>query len=979
MHLKSLVLTTLIFCCSFSSSLAKNLPSKDSTFFANIKLTMERWANRAESYAIDSALWYAEKGLAICYENQQWEAYMEMGMYCTYYAHLAGDQKRAMAFAKKAIDEGSKYLPKGNLSLREMYSLIGGLHGNEGNYREALEWGKRSVEGLAIDEHTPDKVKVEAITMWSELGQTYYRLGDYEQAFLYFEQARLLVTKEMQTKPLVFAHTAYNLYHSYGLAKNRKGDIEEGRALLQKAFSVAHENHPNEVWKAIDCNQELGWLEFEAGNYVLAMEYGYKGMKLQQTCLALNGRTHYPEVDYAIIGESLTKAGKGHEAIPWLKDAIIEIEHALKPSFGKHFRIGSAYLKYADAYASINKLDSALAHYQNAIIQFCGDFEDRTLAALPAPEQMMTTKMSLFTIRNKARAWEAVHIQDNDIQALRYAFETYMLLLDVMHIMRQQYRGNSAQLFVSKEAKPIYEAAINVALRIAHHTGEKAYIEKAFYLSEQSKAYLLFLQQHQAQTHIDLNIPNDILLKERSLKTRIESTHSRLLSEQQKGPRAVSDSIKVIKARLFEYNRAYDQFTDELEEQYPAYFTTRFGQQEVPLAMLKQYLKENDQTLIEYFIGDSSAFAFVVNSEKIEAIRLEAPLRWSTQLESVLQILSTPSYDKQDIDAFSTRSLASYDILIRSALGDTLPPKLLIIPDAALAYLPFSALLTDEVVIPAEANDKDIKRLYRNFPYLFKQTETSYAYSVRTLFGQQPNINPENTLLAMAPSYEGTLGLTFNREQVKQISSLYSSRPVLGLDAEEAFFRKHASKYNILHLAMHGQANREVPMSSRLLFYQTGAEEEEQDGILHAYEVYGLRLSAEMAVLSACETGAGILAPGEGVLSIARAFRFAGCKSVLYSLWQAEGKATNTMLYNFYRQLHKQHCKPYALQQAQRKFLETATPERTHPYYWSSFIISGQPQALSISSYTWRWWIVPLLMISAWFFWKYFKKIKAAV
>lgn len=967
----------ILISSGLSCALAENVTGSDSATYARLRLTMEQWANRSEAYAMDSALWYADKGRTLCANNKHWEAYMEMSRSGVNYASLKGDQQQAMNYAESAIDEGIKHLEEGHLLLREMYSSIGSLLGNEGNYKEAVTWQKRSIQGLSIDENSTEKEKVKTINMWEELGQTYATLGDYEQAFLYFEQARKYLDQEMQKRASVFAKAAYNLYFYYGLAKNRKGEAEMARQLLEVAAEIANSHYPDEAWRLIDCSQELGWLEFEVGNYAAAKAYGSRGMKLQQKYLEVFGRTYYAEYDFMLIGESLTNMNKAREAIPWLKKAVEETERLLKPSFGKNFRIGGAYLKYADAFASVHSLDTALAQYQEAIIQYCGDFDERAVEKLPTADQMLAIRMSLFAIRNKARAWEAVFRQNQNPQALIYAFDTYGLMLAMMANMRRQYRGDNAQLFVSEEAKPVYEAAIKVAIEIARNTGEEQYLEKAFKLSEQSKSYLLFLQQNQALAHIELSLPDDTLQKERSLKTNIESTRSRLLTEQQKGTNADEDSLSALKARLFEYNQAYNLFTDNLEKHFPEYFNLKFGRKQVSLPRIKEYVQEGNQVLVEYFVGDSSAFAFVVKEEKLSVVTLASPHQWQGQLDSFLQTISTPTYTLEGITSFSRQATSLFDILIRSALGDSLPSRLLIIPDASLWYVPFSALLTEAVATPNLEDDTYIKRAYRNFPYLLKKTETSYAYSMRTLLAKKPSSGASKTLLAMAPTYEGTLQLQFNREQAEEVAHLFGSTAVLGSKATEGLFRQQAYKYGILHLAMHGQADIEVPMASRLLFYETGDEQEENDGSLYAYEIYGMNFNADVAVLSACETGAGTLAQGEGVLSLARAFRSAGCQSVVFSLWEADGKVTNTLVERLYQQLYEQHRKPYALQKAQKMFLADAIPERVHPYYWASFVLSGQQDALSLSSWKFHWWywlLLPVLFIICWLIIKKFKK-----
>jgi CHAT domain-containing protein/tetratricopeptide (TPR) repeat protein len=126
------------------------------------------------------------------------------------------------------------------------------------------------------------------------------------------------------------------------------------------------------------------------------------------------------------------------------------------------------------------------------------------------------------------------------------------------------------------------------------------------------------------------------------------------------------------------------------------------------------------------------------------------------------------------------------------------------------------------------------------------------------------------------------------------------------------------------------------------------------DGILTAEEVALLNLSGcRMCVLSACETGLGKVAGGEGLLGLQRAFQVAGVRSTVSSLWKVDDTATRSLMERFYKNLWEQELPAVeALRQAQiwmlrdqsnRGLAVSDQPATDHlpPYYWAAFVISG--------------------------------------
>ena len=181
---------------------------------------------------------------------------------------------------------------------------------------------------------------------------------------------------------------------------------------------------------------------------------------------------------------------------------------------------------------------------------------------------------------------------------------------------------------------------------------------------------------------------------------------------------------------------------------------------------------------------------------------------------------------------------------------------------------------------------------------------------------------------------EGFSKLTQTVDEVKNIHSLLEGKVITGLEASEKNFRQNASKYGILHLAMHAFTDEDNPMVSGLIFSDNA---DDDDDVLRAYELQGMRLNAQLAVLSACNTGSGKLEKGEGVMNLGRGFRQAGVPNIVMSLWQVDDAATQELMTNFYSIWLKGTEKHAAFRQAQLE-LRAKYPQ---PFYWGAFVLSG--------------------------------------
>jgi CHAT domain-containing protein len=184
------------------------------------------------------------------------------------------------------------------------------------------------------------------------------------------------------------------------------------------------------------------------------------------------------------------------------------------------------------------------------------------------------------------------------------------------------------------------------------------------------------------------------------------------------------------------------------------------------------------------------------------------------------------------------------------------------------------------------------------------------------------------------------------QREVDLIAKEVKTKVFKGNEASELNFRENSGDFEILHLAMHAFINDSLPAFSRFAFAQNNNETPENDGWLNTADIYNLDLNARLTVLSACNTGSGSLKEGEGVMSLARGFLYAGCPSIVMTQWEVEDNAGTQIMSSFYNYLKKGHPTDEALRLAKLAYLEEANPRMAHPHYWLGYISIGNTTPL---------------------------------
>ena len=254
--------------------------------------------------------------------------------------------------------------------------------------------------------------------------------------------------------------------------------------------------------------------------------------------------------------------------------------------------------------------------------------------------------------------------------------------------------------------------------------------------------------------------------------------------------------------------------------------------------------------------------------------------------------------------------------------------------------------------------------------FLIQKHKVSYAPSL-LLWNEQLRVKKSkyNRLGIFAPTYKDyneknpkrndSTALLGASQEALLISKLFKAEIFTDEKASKQEFIDKAKDFSILHLAMHSSINNMDSEFSNLSFSPSG-----DDNKLFISELYNMTLNADLAVLSACNTGVGELKKGEGLINVSSAFTYAGVPSTVTSLWNVPDRETSQIMISFYKHLKSGKSKNEALQQAKLDYLaNTNDPLLKHPYYWAGFVISGDSTPITHSSTLWLYIIGALVLL----------------
>lgn len=865
----------------------------------------------------------------------------------------------ALKYHWKALDMRIKLFGENSMDAAISYQNIGAVYRYQYRNDLALDY---MIKSLEIKRKKLGEIHWQIASSLFGIGNISMSLRKYNEALEYFQKSyRVLKESAGDKNPnMIFVYSAIGRVSTY------LENFEEAEKNLDKALALAHELFSETHYMALEALMQYSNLYLATNEYDKARYYIRQRIALGEKQRGVDHQTLAPI--YFAMGRLYEKLAVVDSAVYWYERSI---RVRLKEIENNKIGISGVYDGLANVYVANQEFDKAFINYQKAINSGSYQFESDDIRKYPAIPDVMSPAGMTGILSNKAYALENVGTLTGDTSYYHQSLNALLYSDSLINHTRKTIFRYNDQIVMGNYAIEIYKIAVRVCSRLYELTQDDHYQQMAFYFLESSKSNALNLGLSRLSAKNLTYIPEELTSLERNLKSEISDLTNFINQEEAK--KEDNPEIATKLDELFTANNRLDSVTNLLERSYPKYHDLKYNQSQLSLSEIQDQL-DPDQAIIAYFVEDSSLFAFVITKEEYALFDSPKPATLDSQIVELNRALNLKS--KQNTRAENLKDISR----LAAGLGSELLQRplefiqkratvdqLIIIPDGKLSYLPF------EILIPEGSNAE-----YQSFKepnYLIKAYTIRYGYSARSMFAQPVREKGfQEGFVGYAPSYSDLTGnpsaiaslgrfrdevisLAWNQEEVQGISAQTQGVFRLDEEATEAKFKAELNDYSVVHLAMHALVDDQEPMNSKLVF-QTSSDSID-DGYLHAYELFNMEINPELVVLSACNTGYGKLEKGEGVMSLAYGFAYAGCPSIVMSQWLVNDYTTKEIMLSFYKYLEDGFSKDEALRQAKLDFLSNADPEMAHPGYWAPFVLIGDNEPLSLR----RSFPLPILMM----------------
>lgn len=908
-----------------------------------------------------------------------------------------GDHARALRHflaALKVYEQADSIMP---IQIAETCTGMGVTSWRMGRIRDAERYYQRSLATLANDSSIEGLAR--RSSAYGNLGLLWQDAGDLARSKEYYLMSVQLSDRivRMATDParrdqaiVERSRGLLNLATVYFAT----GDHRHSRELLERTLrdrlSVLEPDDP-QVLRLHESFAELELAENEPEAAVLALRtylegtlarYGRRSghyvmaaAKLARA-YAQTGRTDLAEPlfqEAIAIGSELI----GGEAFPFLAtihglrgemhieraqwvDATADLARArtiLKQVHGPgNYRVVGKDVLLARTWAAVGDTVRALAHADSA----WNALQDRVQALQKGvvPPRSMQPHLLPDAIYWKVRTERALGRSDEN--------DAHQRLIDLAITSLQRDKSTmtdeNSRLTLIGAQQRLFDLGLELAYARYQQTGTEADLQRFLDLSEADRAILLKSRLNAFSGMRFAGVPDEVVAREQELLRMLDVD-----------PDASEPATDLLAAE-----RAYAAFLDSLSRDHPRYFALRYGDEPVSLADVRHHLITPQRHLLVYAASEDELYALVVRPDT--AVLMALPMAGLAQAVEVL----TRAVAARATDAYLHAAHDLYQRVFAPVAEWLTGDELLIVPDGPLHNVNF------EVLLQRPSTLGDLRRNVLLQRYAIAQ-QLSVTTAVQYARMEEPG---PSRLLALAPGFtddmkqryvaglqdttrldRGYLRLVrqpFTVLAAQELGRTFTARVLLGDDATEQHFRQEAAQHGVLHLGTHAEMNPVAPMFSRLVLSK-GPDTVGMDGYLHAFEIYELDLQARLAVLTACETGTGRHDAGEGVRSLGHAFAYAGCPSLVLSLWKIDEKVSADIIARFYRNLAQGQPKHKALRQAKLDHLAEAQDELVLPYYWAGMMLVGEVSPVEIAAPRWpRVAVIPPivlgLLIGAWYF-----------
>lgn len=803
-------------------------------------------------------------------------------------------------------------------------------------------------------------------------------LGDSEKAFSQLSEALALYRAGNNKRGEGLALTALGLWHS---VKGKQDEaIELNRQAIEIFRSVGDRNS-----EAIASNAFGQAYEF-LGEFSLARANYLEALRLFQDTGALD-----------MAAATMFKIGHIHRLMGKADEALVYLEGCLRASrAAKKFRTEINTLnEIATIHAIQGRQQEALKHHQR-IQQFYKMIDDRrgqALAlnnqgdfllglgqkraaldaynrALRLSETSSDSTILLSTLYNISR----VH---NQLGHLDDALSHINRSLRLIEELRQNVGSPDFRATYFSAVEKHYDLGIDILMQLERARPGEGFATAALLLSEKSRARSLIDLLAESPGALRQGVSKELVDRERELAGLLRSL-AQYEWDLSLTKTDANESAEVA-AQMTQLRSEYQQVQTQLRKQ-NSHLSSLAQALPLDLKQIQNQLPDSETLLLEYALGDERSYLWAVTSNSLQIYELPPRKTIEDAAREVYALLTSRQGSDGRIENNYQANVEASDKLYRgqaSRLSQILlgpvasqlgTRRLVVVTEGALQYIPFGALPApaDSEKFLVETNEIVVWPSISTLIAIRADKEQAHADKIVTViadpvFGpnddrvQNGKASPQIASAAssrnpMPWTFEGLRDrgparLTHASEEADAIAAAAprgTAMVVRGFDASrETAMSSHVGEYQIVHFATHGFLDTEHPELSGIVLSMVDRDGLVKNGLMPLYDIYTLDLSAELTVLSACQTGLGKDVKGEGLVGLTHSFLSAGSKSVVASLWKVDDRATAVLMADFYESMLQKGLTPAAaLRAAKLKMMKEK--QWSAPYYWAGFVLQGE-------------------------------------
>ncbi|HVG20122.1 MAG TPA: CHAT domain-containing protein [Blastocatellia bacterium] len=858
---------------------------------------------------------------------------------------------RALAYWEEAGEELNRALS---------LNILGGIYQSMGNPDEAR---RHWTQALEIRRARQDRMG-EAVSL-NNFGTLSDALGEPQQALQYYSQSLAILDSFSSPSPgqlLMRANALGNIGYAYMALGEFDRAVEYSSRALDLAMQIGHaRTQAQSLLNLGDAHFEMGHTQEAMERYNLALPMA---VELEDTWKQ---------------GYILTSRGRAYAKMGNYTQAMADYNQAyeLQKSNGNLFGQADILNKRGQAYAALGSLELALEQYRQALAlwQILKDArgEAASLYGIAQVEGQLG---------NLAEACKNIDRAIARIEELRFKVASPQLRSAYLASIRDSYE-------------------LDVDLRMRSHKIDPSggHQASAFYASERARARSLLEALAESNEDIRRGVEPSLIKRERLLQQQVNIKAERHM-QAQRG--SFSEKERAAAARdLDDALEQYGRVQAEIRTKSPAYAALT-QPQPVSLSEAQNSLLDDDTLLLEYSLGDARSYLWAVSRSSVSSYELPARKEIEDAARSVYESLTARQPVKDDTPRTRSERVAASDAryaegaarLSRMLLGPVASQlgtrRLVVVSEGALQYVPFESLpapaggpfrplmVDHEISYLASAS---VLAVLRKEAPKRKPAEKAVAVIADPVY-EPDDPRVEEAKLARKkkdePAPEEIAGdtgqqekhgqgeagsvprsapdvvtggaefqmsrLAYSGEEGRAIRALApgtKSLLVTGLSASRRLAEsEELNRYGIIHFAAHGIVNNKNPELSGIVLSLVDERGRPQDGFLRLHDIYNLKLTADLVVLSACDTGLGKNIRGEGLVGLTRGFMYAGARQVIASLWKVDDEATAFLMSIFYRNMLREGMKPSAALRSAK--VEVSKQKRwSAPYYWAAFVLQG--------------------------------------